>query len=109
MHTIQRIQGRFMQAKEILWLRGWVDLHPHWSRKFPVSVWLYEAPLKDPQRIEHCLDAGDFMRAEQVGLAQRGQQGEEGFRAAHFLAEILEGMRQGVADREAQRAQPECV
>ena len=33
------------------------------------------------------------MRAEQVGFAQRGQHGEERFGAAHFLAEILEGVR----------------
>ena len=33
MHTAQRIQGRLVQAEEILWLRGWIDLHPHWSRK----------------------------------------------------------------------------
>ena len=33
MHTAQRIQGRLVQAEEIIWLRGWVDLHPHWSRK----------------------------------------------------------------------------
>ena len=65
--------------------------------------------LEDPERIENRLDAGHFMRAEQIGLAQRGQHGEEGFRTAHFLAEILEGMRQGVADREAERAQQECV
>jgi hypothetical protein len=28
--------------------------------------------LKGPERAEHCLDAGDFVRAEQVGFAQRG-------------------------------------
>src|ERR1035441_10180165 len=33
MHTAQRIQGRLVQAEEILWLRRWIDLHPHWSRK----------------------------------------------------------------------------
>jgi hypothetical protein len=33
MHTARRIQGRLVQAEEILWLRGWVDLHPQWSRK----------------------------------------------------------------------------
>jgi hypothetical protein len=33
MHTAQRIQGRLVQAEEIHWLRGWIDLHPHWSRK----------------------------------------------------------------------------
>src|ERR1035441_3550466 len=33
MHTARRIQGRLVQAEEILWLRGWVDLHMQWSRK----------------------------------------------------------------------------
>jgi len=33
MHTAQRIQGCLVPAKEILWLRRWVDFHPHWSRK----------------------------------------------------------------------------
>jgi len=25
--------GSFVQAEEILWLRGWIEVHPHWSRK----------------------------------------------------------------------------
>ena len=33
MHPAQRIQGRLVEAKDILWLRRWVDFHPHWSRK----------------------------------------------------------------------------
>src|ERR1017187_391748 len=33
MHTAQRVQDRLVQAEEILWLRGWVDHHPQWSRK----------------------------------------------------------------------------
>src|SRR5664279_239558 len=33
MHIAQRIQGRLVQAEEILWLRGWIDLHRDWSRK----------------------------------------------------------------------------
>ena len=49
------------------------------------------------------------MRAEQVGLAQRSQHREERFSAAHFLAEILERVRQCVADGETQRSQAEAV
>ena len=40
------------------------------------------------------------MGAEQVGLAQRRQHGKERLGAADFIAEILEGVGQGVAERE---------
>lgn len=33
MQTARRIQGRLVQAKEMLWLREWLGLHPQWSRK----------------------------------------------------------------------------
>ena len=49
------------------------------------------------------------MGAKKVCLAQRGQQGEKGLGATHFLAEILERVRHRMANREAERAQPERV
>ena len=33
MQTARRIQGRLVQAEEIVWLREWMGLHPQWSRK----------------------------------------------------------------------------
>jgi hypothetical protein len=33
MQTARCIQGRLVQAEEILWLREWIGLHPQWSRK----------------------------------------------------------------------------
>ncbi len=68
------------------------------SRLAPTAI------LVRAQRLEHGTDARDFVRAEQVGLAQCGQHSEERFGATHFLTEILEGMGQGVADRIAQCA-----
>ena len=33
MQAPQRVQGRWIQAEDIVWLRNWIDEHPHWSRK----------------------------------------------------------------------------
>jgi hypothetical protein len=33
MQTAQCIQGRLVQAEEIVWLQEWMGLHPQWSRK----------------------------------------------------------------------------
>src|SRR5205807_2564909 len=55
------------------------------------------------------LYARHLVRAEKVRLAQCRQHSEERLGAAHLLAEILERMGQRVANREAQRAQPEGV
>lgn len=33
MQTEQRIQGRWVRAEEILWLRSWIEDHWQWSRK----------------------------------------------------------------------------
>jgi len=33
MQTARRIQGRLVQAEEIVWLQEWMGLHPQWSRK----------------------------------------------------------------------------
>ena len=49
------------------------------------------------------------MRAEEVGFAEGGEDGEEGFGGADFLAEELEGVWEGVADGEAKRAKAEGV
>src|SRR6266571_1922415 len=61
------------------------------------------------QRLQHRLDARHFVGAEQIRLAQRGEDGEKRFGAADLFPEIFEGMRQRLADRIAQRAQPEAV
>src|SRR5205814_3816073 len=65
--------------------------------------------FKNSKRVQHRLDPRNFVRAEQIRFAERGQHGEERLGAAHFLSEILEGVGQGVADRKAERAQPECI
>ena len=62
---------------------------------------LYPAGLPDLQRAQHGFNPGHFMRSEQVGLPQGGQHGKERFGTSHFFPEILEGMRQGVANRPA--------
>src|SRR5216117_2341146 len=62
-----------------------------------------------PQRVEDRLDAWDFVGAKQIGSAERGEHGKERFGAADLLAEILERVGQGVADRKTERAQPEAV
>src|SRR6266568_127271 len=49
------------------------------------------------QRLQHRLDARHFVGAEQIRLAQRGEDGEKRFGAADLLPEIFEGMRQGLA------------
>jgi hypothetical protein len=56
---------------------------------------------KNFQRIQHGLDARDFVCAEQIGLAQRRQHGEERLGAADFLAEKFKRVGQGVADAES--------
>jgi len=65
--------------------------------------------VRNLQRIQHGLDARDFVGAEQIGLAQCGQHGKERFGAAHLVAEKFKGMRQRVANRETKRSQPERV
>src|SRR6266511_1886894 len=57
------------------------------------------------QRVQHSLDARHFVGAEQVRLAQRGEHREKRLGAADLLAEILESMRQRVANRETECAE----
>ena len=49
------------------------------------------------------------MGAEQVGFAEGGEDGEEGFGATDFFLEKFEGMREGVADGETEVAQAKGV
>src|SRR4051794_37105405 len=60
-------------------------------------------------RLEHGARARNFVSAKQVRLAQRGQHGEERFGATHFLTKEFKRVCQGVADRESERAQSECI
>ena len=48
---------------------------------------------EDPHRIQHRLDARDFVRAKQIRFTQRRQHREERLGAAYFVAEILERVR----------------
>ena len=48
--------------------------------------------LENPHRIQYCFDARNFVRAKQISFAKRCEYGEEWFRAADFIAEILERM-----------------
>ena len=54
--------------------------------------------LKRLHRLQHRSDARNFMRAEQVSLAQRGQHGKERLGATNFVTEKFKGVRQGMAD-----------
>ncbi len=65
--------------------------------------------LKRPQGLQDRPDARDFMGAKEIGFPQRGQDGEEWFRATNFLAEIFEGMGQRMAQWEAQFTKPEGI
>jgi len=86
------------------------ERHSSWTARHNRTFGYMDAANLSPavsenlQRIQHRLDAGDFVGAKEIGLPQCGQDGEEGFSAAHFLAEILEGVRKGVAGGETQRA-----
>src|SRR6266436_4516900 len=73
-------------------------------RSISLAMW-----LNDSEGLQHRPDARHFVRAKQVGLAQRGQHGKERLRTTHLLAEILEGVRQRVANRKTQRPQPERI
>src|SRR5208282_1712374 len=64
---------------------------------------------KNLQRVQHSFDARDFVGAEQVGFAQRGEYGKERLGAADFVAEKFKGVGQGVADWKTERPQPERV
>ena len=65
--------------------------------------------LKNLQRVQHRFHARHLVRAEQIGLPKRRQDGEKRLGAPHFFTEVFEGVRQGVAYRPAQRPKPECV
>ncbi len=65
--------------------------------------------LKNLHRIQHGLDARDFVRAEQIGFAQCGQHGKERFGATDFVPEKFKRVGQGVADGKSQRPQPERI
>jgi len=52
---------------------------------------------------------GHLVRAEDVGLSQRGQYGKERLGAPHLVAEALEGMRERVTNRAAQGPQAKRV
>lgn len=65
--------------------------------------------LINSQSLQNRFDAGNFMRAEQIGFAQRGQHSEKRLGATDFVAEKFERMRQGVADGKSQLPQPERV
>src|SRR5258706_1520246 len=64
---------------------------------------------KDFHRLQNPPDPGNLMRAKQIRLAERRQHREERFRAAYFLAEELECVRQRVANRKTQGPQPKRV
>ncbi len=64
---------------------------------------------KRAHRVDHRADAGDFVGAEEVGFAEGGEDGEESFGVADFVAKIFEGVRQRVADRVAEGAEAEGV
>ncbi|MDB6123872.1 MAG: hypothetical protein JWQ71_2865 [Pedosphaera sp.] len=49
------------------------------------------------------------MGAEEIGFSQGGEDGKEWFGAADFVAEIFEGVGQGVTGREAEFAEAEGV
>src|SRR5688572_6923230 len=49
------------------------------------------------------------MGTEQIRFSQCGQHSKEGLSTAHFLAEVFEGMRKGVANGKAKGPQTECV
>lgn len=61
------------------------------------------------QGLQDGADAGDFVGAEEVGLAEGGENGEEGFGATDFLAKELEGVGQGVADGKTKGAKAKGV
>ena len=65
--------------------------------------------LKYFHRLQHGSNARHLVGAEQIGFAQRGQHGKERLGAADFVAEKFKRVRQGVANREAEFAQPERV
>ena len=48
--------------------------------------------LKHFHRVQHGLDARDFVRTEQIGFAQRGQHGEKRLGAADFIAKKFKGV-----------------
>src|SRR5437899_2841415 len=49
------------------------------------------------------------MRAKQIRLSEHSQQRKEWLSAAHLLAEILKGVRQGMANGKAKTTEPERV
>ena len=63
----------------------------------------------NPHRLHHPAHLRDLVRAQQARLAEQRQHGEKRLGRAHLLLEALEGVRQRLADRPAQRAQPEAV
>ena len=67
------------------------------------------AQLTHLHGLQDSAHAGHFVGAEEVGFAESGQDGEERLGATDFLAEIVEGMGQGVADGAAEGAQAESV
>src|ERR1035438_10221281 len=67
MHTAQRIQGRLVQAEEILWLRRWIDLHPHWSRKRLAREFCLRWQWLDGWRFEGFLPRRGADRARRLG------------------------------------------
>jgi hypothetical protein len=77
---------------------------PGWSRWHPVGI---AAEL--PKRFQHGAHAGDFVRAEEIGFAQRSEDSEKRFGRADFITKILKGMWECMADREPQCAKPERV
>src|SRR5882724_12575535 len=54
--------------------------------------------LKYSHCVENGFDARNFVRAEQVGFAKSGKDGEERLGAADFIAEKFKGMGQGMAN-----------
>ena len=64
---------------------------------------------KNLHRIHHGLDARDFVSAEQISFAERGEDSEEWFGAADFFAEKFKGVGQRMAHRKAKFAEPEGI
>src|ERR1044071_9555131 len=65
--------------------------------------------LKSFHCFKHSFDARNFMCAEQIRFAQRGENGEERLGATDFVAEKFKRMGQGMANWKSKCSQSERV
>lgn len=65
--------------------------------------------IENIQCVQNRFDFRDFVGPEEIGLSERGKEGEERFGGTHFVAEKFEGVRQCVADGESERAESKSV